>query len=874
MRLSWPLTGRSDEMRAIEAAILATDASGIVICGAAGVGKSRIAREALSAAASRGYESRWAVGTTAARTVPLGAFTAWAQSGVTDTVQLVHGVIESLTAGPAGTPVVVAVDDVHLLDDLSTFVVEQIVQRGAAKLVLTVRDGEPIPAAVQEIWRGGEFERLDLAPLSLDETTTLLSATLGASVDPDAAQRLWTLTRGNALYLRNIVEQEVADGRLQVQQGFWRWIGDPIVAPGLIELIESRIGDLPAPVADVIDALAIGEPIELPALTRITDPAAVEEADSRGLITLEPVVGGVEVRVAHPLYGEVRRRRAAGTRLRRLRGLVAADLAASDNRDDVQVVVRRATLSLDSDVTPDADLLVRAANGAVWLADLQLADRLAEAAILAGAGSEANLVRAHALSWLGRGEDADTVLAAIHTGQLTDVDRARFAFLRASNMLWVLTDPARAKELIDDASRTTSPQARSYIDAFLTVYWFAMDQPDLAMEASKDLALDNLPAVVDAEIAWALAVIAADAGRTTDAVAIAEAGYTGATRSFDAPQMRFNIADAHVSALLLSGQIGDAVDVAERVSQQAADLPGTAHLLGAAVAGRAALGAGRLDTACSLLQQATVALSASGYALGWGYRYDFPRSTALAILGSTDAAASELVALDKLRRPFRSLDCERSLAGAWVAAGQGAVSEAITILLSAAQRAAAKGQYAAEVMCLQTATQFGDRSGGPRLRELEAIVEGPRVGLAVRFAEALCDGDADGLASVSEDFERMGDLVAAVDAAAHAAIRYRRKEMRGSALKCSTRADALAQQSGGAITPALRQASERLPLTDRELEIVTLIADGESNRAIAERLTLSVRTVESHIYRAMAKTGTRTRDELAALLRRRKPESE
>ena len=473
--------------------------------------------------------------------------------------------IESLTAAPAGATVVVGVDDVHLLDDLSTFVVHQIVQRGAAKVMLTVRDGEPIPAAVQEIWKVGQFDRLDLQPLSLDETTALLSATLGGSVDPDAAQRLWTLTRGNVLYLRNIVEQEVADGRLVQQHGYWRWIGDPIMPPGLVELIESRIGALPAPVSDVIDALAVGEPIELAALTRITDPAAVEEADTRGLITLEPVVGGVEVRVAHPLYGEVRRRRAAPTRLRRLRGLVAAELAASDDRDDIRVVVRRATLSLDSDLTPDPDLLVRAAHGAVWLADLPLADRLAEAAIRAGAGPEANFVRAHALSWLGRGEEADAVLAEIRTSELTDADHARFAFLRASNMLWVLADPARAKEIIDDASRTTPPQARSYIDAFLTVYWFAMDQPDAAMQASKNLALDDLPAVVGAEIAWALAAISADAGRTTEAVAVADAGYTVATRSFDAPHMRFNIADAHVSALLLSGRVSDALEVAERV---------------------------------------------------------------------------------------------------------------------------------------------------------------------------------------------------------------------------------------------------------------------------------------------------------------------
>ncbi len=90
----------------------------------------------------------------------------------------------------------------------------------------------------------------------------------------------------------------------------WRWIGDPILPPGLVELIESRIGDLPAAVSDVIDVLAVGEPIDLATLTRITDAAAVEEADTRGLITLEPAGHGIEVRVAHPLYGEVRRRRA------------------------------------------------------------------------------------------------------------------------------------------------------------------------------------------------------------------------------------------------------------------------------------------------------------------------------------------------------------------------------------------------------------------------------------------------------------------------------------------------------------------------------------------------------------------------------------
>jgi DNA-binding CsgD family transcriptional regulator len=154
------------------------------------------------------------------------------------------------------------------------------------------------------------------------------------------------------------------------------------------------------------------------------------------------------------------------------------------------------------------------------------------------------------------------------------------------------------------------------------------------------------------------------------------------------------------------------------------------------------------------------------------------------------------------------------------------------------------------------------------LKELESIVEGPRAGLAARFAAALQDGDAAELSLVSEEFEQIGDLVAAVDSAAHAAVTYRRHDKRGSALGCSTRAEALAAQCGGAMTPALRLASEPVPLTDREREIVMLIGEGLSNREIAERVTLSVRTVESHIYRAMLKTGTTSRDELAALLPR------
>ena len=174
------------------------------------------------------------------------------------------------------------------------------------------------------------------------------------------------------------------------------------------------------------------------------------------------------------------------------------------------------------------------------------------------------------------------------------------------------------------------------------------------------------------------------------------------------------------------------------------------------------------------------------------------------------------------------------------------------------------GRFAAEVMCLQTAVQFGDPTCAPRLGELESLVEGPRVELAARFAHAVRAGDAAELSSLSGDFEQIGDLVAAADAMAHAAFAASVLDLRGSALTCSTRAAAPAER-WAASAPCSSSGFESLPLTDREREVVALLAAGKSTARSPSALR-SVRTVESHIYRAMNKTGTGNREELVKLL--------
>ena len=52
------------------------------------------------------------------------------------------------------------------------------------------------------------------------------------------------------------------------------------------------------------------------------------------------------------------------------------------------------------------------------------------------------------------------------------------------------------------------------------------------------------------------------------------------------------------------------------------------------------------------------------------------------------------------------------------------------------------------------------------------------------------------------------------------------------------------------------------PLTNREIEVLKLIVQGHTNRQMADRLNLSVRTVETHRANIMGKLGLRSRVEL------------
>jgi PAS domain S-box-containing protein len=66
-------------------------------------------------------------------------------------------------------------------------------------------------------------------------------------------------------------------------------------------------------------------------------------------------------------------------------------------------------------------------------------------------------------------------------------------------------------------------------------------------------------------------------------------------------------------------------------------------------------------------------------------------------------------------------------------------------------------------------------------------------------------------------------------------------------------------------TPVVVEGSSRLQLTEREREVMILVASGLQSGDMAERLFLSPETVKSHVHNAMGKLGAHTRAHAVAI---------
>ena len=296
---------------------------GVVISASAGVGKSRLAREACAGAQAVGVPTLWAQATASSATIPLGALAALipAELRSGDPLALVRGSCAAVRAASDGGTVLFAVDDAHLLDSVSATVVLQLAATPDVFVLATVRTGEPTPDAVDSLWKDAGARRIELERVSDEAIVQLVEAGLDGLVEHATMRQIVDACAGNPLYARELVIGAIEDGRMRRVRGLWRMEGRPGVSPSLRALIKRRIGALDPDVLRPLELLALGEPLRVGELAALTSLEALLSGEERGMLAVTSASDDADVRLAHPLYSDVIRAempvlRARGHRLR------------------------------------------------------------------------------------------------------------------------------------------------------------------------------------------------------------------------------------------------------------------------------------------------------------------------------------------------------------------------------------------------------------------------------------------------------------------------------------------------------------------------------------------------------------------------------
>jgi len=869
---TWPLVGRSDELARLTGAVEAQQ--GAVITGPAGVGKTTLATAALQLAEERGMALARTTATRASRGLPFGAFASLLPPDAADDRlargehgDLLRRYVQAVVDGAGGRPLVVFVDDAHHLDAGSATLVHQLALTRAATVVATVRSGEAVPDAVVALWKDGPAERIEVDVLDGRAIDELLARVLGGPVEPASRRQLADHCQGNPLFLRELVTGALETGALVEEVvGIWRLRGALQPTSRLVELVALRLGDLTDPERTVLELLTLGEPLDQATLTRLTDPAAVETLERRGLITSRVDGRRVQVWLAHPVYGDVVSVGISALRQRdlaRARAEVVEATGARRREDTLLVASWRLVGGGGS-----AELLLSGACAARARHDHALTERLARAAIDDGAGFDARFLAAEAANVEGRHDQAEHELAALATQATTDADQARVALLRFDNT-YLLEGRAEFRLIEDALDAVTDP---FWHDELLSRRFFVMSMtsgPRATVEAAASL-LQRPPSATLGAAHLMVGYSLTRLGRLDDASRLLTTpDDSGATPASDEPWDQWALYVGRLRPQIYAGRLVEAEALLTRAYDQLVDQPATeARAFVAVDLALVHLEQGRPVSAFRRAAEAYTLFEQLGrtYAARWPY---VAAAQALALTGQPDRAAETLDALDALGLPpFLMTQTELLQARAWTAAAAGDLPAARDRLEAAAEVGEEIGDLIGATSALHGLARLGRaRQVAARLAALANEVDGDLVATRAAYAGAIAARDREALAKVAQDFEDLGAMLYAAEARADTAVLLRNAGEARKGAAAGQHAARLLARCEGAATPPVETITARVHLTPGELDSALQAAAGRTNKQIAGDLHLSVRTIESHLQRAYEKLGITGRHELAEALR-------
>jgi DNA-binding CsgD family transcriptional regulator len=867
--ISWPLVGREEELAIISDLIDLSVTHGLVIAGAAGSGKSRLASETMALASDAGWPVLQVVASRAAATVPLGVFAPLLPARHDDDANVFEGLrwaADALIDRAGGRRMLLVVDDAHLLDPASATLVHQLAVGEHVSVVATIRSGEPAPDAVVALWKDGLALRLELQVLSHEETAALLRRALGGEVDVAAAHGLWVATVGNPLFLRELVRASVEAGVLVDDRGVWTLRGHVQIPPSIEDLVRQRLADSTPPETNAMYTLAFADVVGL-ALMRTLHPGAdLAAMETRGLIRVDRDDKRTPITLTHPLYGEVLRALAPGTTAidvaRRLTDAVE-DLGARRREDALRV----ATWRLVTGGEADPGLLATAAQQAYHAADFHLAERLARAALAGHTSPSVTVLLAQLVDERGEHAEAESHLSSLDLTALAPALRMRAALARADNLFFGLGREYEALEVLSDARGAFDDAPAGELVANQAWIDLHAGRPVAAVERLEVISPEDARGQVAAGIvgAWAAALLG-DSQRALRAASEAAAreqppDYPAVSRHEGFPEL------ARGHALLHAGRLAGAEEVAR--AGLAAALTGGPPFLQArwtSLLGAVLMERGVVVTAAAAYRQASARQRKLGQT-GQLRANLAGQALASAQAGDESDAVAALEELDDLpTTPERLFDADVLSAKAWLAAVQGHRSRATLFLRQAAVSAREAALVAIESRVQHDLIRLGeDGEVAGRLALLAEIHKSAACAARAHHAAAKVDGAGDRLEQAAARLEEVGLLLLGAEAFAEAAAAHARSGSR-RANACHRRAARLLAGCDDARPPTMILEDHAARLTPREQEVVMMAARGMTSRQIAERLIISLRTVNNLIQHAYVKLGVHNRREAAAAL--------
>ncbi|MEM8618599.1 MAG: LuxR C-terminal-related transcriptional regulator [Actinomycetota bacterium] len=837
---AWPLVGRNGIRR--RARELIGGGRGVIFAGPAGVGKSTLARDLADTLDARDDTPVTRIAATASLADPIAAIGSIDQHRRTRVV----------------------VDDIHLLDDDSAALLHGLVTARRIDLIATMRSGEPTSSAIVALWKDDHVERFDLDDLPRDDVDELLDRVLDAPIAAGTRSRIWELTRGSPMLLRELLRAAIEEHSLALVDGMWCMDASP-QAVRLDEIVAERLADLNTAAREIVEIVALGEPLGVDLLLRHQPIDALADAEASGLI--EVVQDGMrrDVRTVHPLYGEIAVRRLGAGRTARRSGQLLAMIETTPmrRRDDI---VRATTWQLRAGGEAVSSDMVLAARRALYDNQERLAIELATRAV-GDAHLDATLVLGEALVGLGDHQRAEEVLRDAPDG--SDAHGALVAMQRSVALFWGLADVGRADEVLRDAEASLPPGAwRDECRAERAVIGATAGRFGEALELVGPILGGPAQGRAFATAAIAGACAYALGGRPNLAQTIAEQGLAASADIGEAPVMSDPGIYIVAQALAMS-EAGDLAGAAE-LSSTARDVSITEGMRDgqawfSLVLGRIRLMSGHLSAAAALFAEAAGSFAA--------LHSDGPRRWALA--GSAMAAAmrgDHAAAQDAHRgliavgtHPVAMMEGEVERAGVWLSASSGNRSGAAEAAIEVAERCFARGEVGVGAAAAHDAVRL-DGSVPSDLAERVASAEGALAEARHLAITGMGNDDLERLAAAETRFATMGADLHAAEVATRCAESHARRGDHRAEGAARRRASEHQQHSGEEWALTLDRPVAPVALTRREQQTAELAALGWTNRKIASELVVSVRTVENHLQRAFQKLGVHGRDEVAGAL--------